>query len=215
MCRRGFILGPLFFILYINDLPACSNELEFILLYIGVTSSILIGYKHAANSCLLCFSYVIPTDNRFYICKSDVILTDNSFMLAEVTSPTTLTSSLINFVKAGSKSRFATLSEEDLNVLLDDKDAKSIKRASKSALKVFHQYLKGKKADEPQTKDTLANVLKLFYVEARKADSTSYLKSTLSSLRFGLNRQSYSWFWHHQWFRTRHRRPKREIRRYN
>ena len=88
---------------------------------------------------------------------------------------------------AESKSRFATLSEEDLN-LLDDKDAKSTKRATKSALKVFHQYLKGKKADEPQTKDTLANVLKLFYAEARKADGTSYSKSTLNSLRFGLNR---------------------------
>ena len=86
------------------------------------------------------------------------------------------------------KSRFATLSEEDLNLLLDDKDAKSTKRAKKSALKVFHQYLKEKKADEPQTKDTLANVLKMFYAEARKADGTSYSKSTLSSLRFGLNR---------------------------
>ena len=43
----------------------------------------LIGYKHAANSCFLCFSYVIPTDNRFYICKIDVIPTDNSLMRAE------------------------------------------------------------------------------------------------------------------------------------
>ena len=89
---------------------------------------------------------------------------------------------------AESKSRFATLSEEDLNLLLDDKGAKSTKRATKSALKVFQQYLKEKKADEPQTKDTLANVLKLFYTEARKADGTSYSKSTLNSLGFGLNR---------------------------
>jgi len=44
------------------------------------------------------------------------------------------------------KSRIATLSEEDLNLFLDDKDAKSTKRATKSALKVFHQYLKEKKS---------------------------------------------------------------------
>ena len=31
-------------------------------------------------------------------------------------------------------------------------------------------------------------MLKLFYTEARKADGTSYSKSTLNSLRFGLNR---------------------------
>ena len=48
-------------------------------------------------------------------------------MHAEVTSPTTLISSLISFVMAESKSKFATLSEEDLNLLLDDKDAKSTK----------------------------------------------------------------------------------------
>ena len=75
-----------------------------ILLYIVVTSSILIGYKHAANSCLLCFSYVIPTNNRFYICRIDVIPTDNSFMHAEVTSRNTLTSSFISFVMAGCSS---------------------------------------------------------------------------------------------------------------
>ena len=76
------------------------------------------------------------------------------------------------------KSRFATLSEENLNLLLDDKNTKSTKRATKSALTVFQQYLKDKKADEPQTSDTLADVLKLFYAEARKADGASYAKST-------------------------------------
>ena len=102
-------------------------------------------------------------------------------------SPNTLTSSLNTFFMAESKSRFATLSEEDLNLLLDDKNTKSTKRATKSALKVFQQYLKDKKADEPQTRDTLADVLKLFYAEARKAGGTFYAKSTLNSPRFRLN----------------------------
>ena len=43
-------------------------------------------------------------------------------MHSEVTLPNTLTSSLITFAMAESKSRFATLSEEDSNLLLDDKD---------------------------------------------------------------------------------------------
>ena len=38
-------------------------------------------------------------------------------------------------------------------------------------MKVFHQYLKEKKADEPQTKEMLVYVLKLFYAEARKVDA--------------------------------------------
>ena len=71
---------------------------------------------------------------------------------------------------AWSKSRIATLSQEDLN-LLDDKDAKSTRKATKSALKVCRQYLKEKKAHELQTKDTLVNVLELFCAEA---DGTSY-----------------------------------------
>ena len=56
---------------------------------------------------------------------------------------------------------------------------KAPKRATKSALKDFHRYLKGKKqqqqqqkknkkTDEPQTKDTLANVLKLFHEKLEK-----------------------------------------------
>ena len=85
-------------------------------------------------------------------------------------------------------SRFATLLEKDLNVLLDDKDAKTSKGPQiKLALKVFHQYFKEKKADEPHTKDILANVLELFYPEVRKVEGTFYTKSTLNSLIFRLN----------------------------
>ena len=47
-------------------------------------------------------------------------------MHTEATSPDTQTSSLIIFCH-GVEIKFATLSEEDLNLLLDDKDAKSTK----------------------------------------------------------------------------------------
>ena len=66
---------------------------------------------------------------------------------------------------AESKSRFATLSEEDLNLLLDDKDAKKHQKGHKVSTESFSSVFEGKKADEPQTKNTLSNVLKLFYAE--------------------------------------------------
>ena len=66
-----------------------------------------------------------------------------------------------------SKSRSATLSQEDLNLPLDDKDAQSTKKATKSALKVCQQYMKEKNAYELQTKDKLVNVLELFCAEKR------------------------------------------------
>ena len=59
--------------------------------------------------------------------------------------------------------------------------------ATNLVLKVYHQYFKEKKAGEPQTKGTPANLLKLFYAGARKVDDTPYSKSTLNGLRFGLN----------------------------
>ncbi|KAJ7377167.1 BTB/POZ domain-containing protein kctd1 [Desmophyllum pertusum] len=89
---------------------------------------------------------------------------------------------------AKSVSRFAKVSEVDLERLVDDKDAKNTKRATKTALTVLQQYLKEKKLSEPQTKDGISNVLKLFYVEARKLDGTPYSRSSLNSLRFGLGR---------------------------
>ena len=51
------------------------------LLYIGVTISILIGYRHAANSWWFCFCYIIHTDNSFYACKCGIISTV-SYMFA-------------------------------------------------------------------------------------------------------------------------------------
>lgn len=99
------------------------------------------------------------------------------------------------FHKAGSfaimemtAARFASVSEAELNLLLENKDAKNTKRATKSSLKIFHEYLREKSLEEPQDKRSLAVVLKSFYAEARKSDGTSYSKGSLNCLRFGLNR---------------------------
>ena len=74
--------GAAQFIIAAVSCITCNNN------YYTLVCSIFIGNKHTASSCLLCFSYVIH------------VPTDNSFMHAEVTSPNTLTSSLISFVMA-------------------------------------------------------------------------------------------------------------------
>ena len=61
-------------------------------------------------------------------------------------------------------------------------------------MKVFRPYLKEKKVNEPQTKDTLAKVLELFYAEA---DGTSYsVKEHIKQPQIWIKSafQSYSWF---------------------
>lgn len=86
-----------------------------------------------------------------------------------MTSPNILTSSLISVVMAESKSRFATLSDEDLKFLRDDEDAKSTKKGHKVSSESFPSVFEGeKKTDETQTKDTLANVVKLFHEKLEK-----------------------------------------------
>ena len=85
--------------------------------------------------------------------------------------------------------RFATVSKNELEKLLADKDAENTKKATKLAVNIFTTYLKEKKIKEPDDKESLAAVLKLFYIEARKEDGTAYSKSTLNSFRFGLNRR--------------------------
>ena len=87
--------------------------------------------------------------------------------------------------------RFASVSEDELCRLIEDKDSKNTKRATKASVKVFNEYLQEKNLDEPyhDNKVTLANVLKRFYAKARKkSDGSPYLKSSMTSLRFGLNR---------------------------
>ena len=58
-------------------------------------------------------------------------------------------------------------------VELSENDAENTKKVTKTAVNVFRQYLEAKQINEDDlvgSKETLANVLRKFYAEARKRD---------------------------------------------
>ena len=75
-----------------------------------------------------------------------------------------------------------------LQKLLDEKEANNTERVTKTVVTGFNEYLKERRISEPQDKESIARVLKLFYAESRKRDGTSYSKSTLTGMRFSLDR---------------------------
>ena len=88
--------------------------------------------------------------------------------------------------------RFVSVDEVDLKQLLLDKDSKNTKKATKVAFKIFQSYLNEKKIEinlEEISTQELNDLLKKFYVEIRKQDGTMYSRSTLNSIRFGLQRK--------------------------
>ena len=88
-------------------------------------------------------------------------------------------------------SRFAESSEEDIQRLLEEKNSENTKRATKTAVKILRDYM-AEKGYNPRFEDldkrALNNVLRKFYVEARKKNGDLYKKSALSCIRFGINR---------------------------
>ena len=68
-------------------------------------------------------------------------------------------------------------SEDELCRLIEGKDSKNTKRATKASVKAFNEYLQEKNLKKPHHDDkvTLANGLKRFYAEARKkSDGSPY-----------------------------------------
>ena len=65
-------------------------------------------------------------------------------------------------------SRFASLTEQDIEKLVENKDSQTQKRSTKMAKELFTYYVKEKKLREPEEKKELAQTLKTFYVETRK-----------------------------------------------
>ncbi len=73
--------------------------------------------------------------------------------------------------------RFASVSEEQLKVLIENKDSKNTRRTTKTNVKILNDYLREKNLEEPQNETALANVLQTkFYAGARKSDGSLRLQ---------------------------------------
>ena len=84
--------------------------------------------------------------------------------------------------------RFASVSDEDIASLVDNKDSANTKKATKLAVHVFEQYMKAKNicCNFESVTPTELNNLRRFWVEARKQNGEMYTKSSLTTIRFGL-----------------------------
>ncbi len=89
-------------------------------------------------------------------------------------------------------SRFAELTDADLGLLLENKDATATKNVIQKSVNVFRKYCKEKSLvfDDiihlPVHK--LSPMLARYYAELRKADGELYAKKSMQSLRYGLQR---------------------------
>ncbi|XP_021364170.1 uncharacterized protein LOC110457290 [Mizuhopecten yessoensis] len=93
--------------------------------------------------------------------------------------------------KMATGERFASVTNANFQKLLADKDSVNTKKATEHAVRVFLAYLKEKSLDtgfEYYDTDLLDSTLAKFYTEARSSKGKLYKKSTLTSIRHGLNR---------------------------
>ena len=87
--------------------------------------------------------------------------------------------------------RFATVDEAEFRRILIEKDTKNTCRATNGAVKIFQTYLKAK--NMPETFENFTNeefddIVDKFYVEVRQENGDKYQRSSLFSIRYGLNR---------------------------
>ena len=90
-----------------------------------------------------------------------------------------------------SSGRFASLSEAELQQIIDGKDAKSTNNSTKYAVKIFRDYLKDKQLPEDfenLTKQELDSHLRCFYGEVRNTNGEMYKRTSLLSIRSGIGR---------------------------
>ena len=88
--------------------------------------------------------------------------------------------------------RFANISNEQLDQLLKDKDAKNTIKQTEMHSKTFSDYLRFKDihiAFETVSKETLDAVLSRFWVEVRQQNGSMYKVSSFNAIRAGVQRK--------------------------
>ena len=88
-------------------------------------------------------------------------------------------------------SRFGTLDDDEIDILVDGKDSLATKNAIKQSVKLLRDFLQGKGMSiefELLSVEDLCKVLCSFWANARRVDGTSYKKKTLQKVKFGLKR---------------------------
>ena len=96
------------------------------------------------------------------------------------------------------RKHFSRLSEEEIQDLIEGKDAENMRKATKNAVVTFLAYWNEVKPDDEQVKNTeslekipkkeLNELLANFWPNAKKQNEDSYKKSALMGIRFGLQR---------------------------
>lgn len=91
--------------------------------------------------------------------------------------------------------RFASLTDDDLEGIIQDKDAKNTKSVVRVAVKILTDYLSEKDGEfktlddlKEVDNDALNSLLRKFYGEVRKADGNMYAYKSMQTIRFGLQK---------------------------
>ena len=88
------------------------------------------------------------------------------------------------------QNRFYSKSEEQIVQILDGRNSRNTKRATKSNLKTFHDYLEEKMMPklEDINIDELPAILENFYPNLRRVDGEDYKLQSIKCIRAGINR---------------------------
>ena len=121
------------------------------------------------------------------------LLTDGLIFIGS-TSHVILTSAVFTSKGEMASSRFANMSDEDMEKLVEDASSQNTKNVINVAWKVFEQYIVEILHIRPSclqdmSAESLVPVLRKFYCNVRNRNGEPYAKKTMISIRYGLQKK--------------------------